>query len=43
VERSAFVPHAGGETPVPAWKRAEWACDAISDRDPARDPTKTAR
>ena len=43
VEPSAFVPRAGCETPVPNWKRSEWACDAIPDNDPARDPTKPAR
>jgi predicted pyridoxine 5'-phosphate oxidase superfamily flavin-nucleotide-binding protein len=43
VERSAFVPQAGCETPVPAWKRSEWARDAISDRDPARDPSKPTK
>jgi uncharacterized protein len=43
VERSAFVPRGGCETPVPAWKRSEWARDAISDKDPACDPSKTAK
>jgi len=42
-EASPFVPEAGKETPVPAWKRAEWACDAIPDADPARDPAKPVR
>jgi predicted pyridoxine 5'-phosphate oxidase superfamily flavin-nucleotide-binding protein len=42
-ERSAFVPRAGCETPVPAWKRSEWARDAISDKDPARDPSKPTK
>jgi predicted pyridoxine 5'-phosphate oxidase superfamily flavin-nucleotide-binding protein len=36
VERSRFVPERGRETPVPAWKRAEWACDALPAQDPAR-------
>jgi uncharacterized protein len=36
VERSEFVPHAGVETPVPDWKRADWACDVLPARDPAR-------
>jgi predicted pyridoxine 5'-phosphate oxidase superfamily flavin-nucleotide-binding protein len=40
VERSRFVPKAGCRTPVPAWKRAEWAADAVSDGDPSRDPTR---
>jgi uncharacterized protein len=33
VERSRFVPRAGVETPVPAWKRAEWACDVLPASD----------
>jgi uncharacterized protein len=36
VERSRFVPRAGVTTPVPEWKRAEWACDALPADDPAR-------
>lgn len=43
VEASPFVPQVGMETPVPAWKRSEWASDAISDADPARDPSRPAR
>jgi predicted pyridoxine 5'-phosphate oxidase superfamily flavin-nucleotide-binding protein len=38
VERSRFVPRSGCETPVPSWKRAEWAADAVPAADPARDP-----
>jgi uncharacterized protein len=37
VERSRFVPHAGEETPVPGWKRTDWACDVLPAGDPARD------
>jgi uncharacterized protein len=37
VERSRFVPHADRETPVPDWKRTEWACDVLPANDPARD------
>ena len=33
VERSRFVPRTGVETPVPAWKRADWACDVLPARD----------
>src|SRR5919201_6864844 len=33
VERSRFVPHAGCATPVPAWKRSDWACDVLPARD----------
>jgi uncharacterized protein len=36
VERSRFVPRTGVKTPVPEWKRAEWACDALPADDPAR-------
>jgi len=36
VERSHFVPHADVPTPVPDWKRADWANDALPEGDPAR-------
>ncbi len=36
VERSPYVPEVGVQPPVPAWKRAEWACDALPATDPAR-------
>jgi predicted pyridoxine 5'-phosphate oxidase superfamily flavin-nucleotide-binding protein len=36
VERSRFVPRVGQKTPVPDWKRAEWARDALPKDDPAR-------
>jgi predicted pyridoxine 5'-phosphate oxidase superfamily flavin-nucleotide-binding protein len=36
LERSRFVPHADRDTPVPAWKRSEWACDVLPADDPAR-------
>jgi uncharacterized protein len=36
VERSTFVPRAGCETPVPNWKKSEWACDVLPEKDPAR-------
>ncbi|MGE0543176.1 MAG: pyridoxamine 5'-phosphate oxidase family protein [Dehalococcoidia bacterium] len=36
VERSQYVPHAECETPVPDWKRSEWAHDALPANDPAR-------
>lgn len=40
VERSKFVPRADVVTPVPAWKRKEWARDALPDGDPSlvREP-----
>jgi len=37
VERSRFVPHAECATPVPGWKREDWARDVLPARDPARD------
>ena len=36
VERSRFVPKAGCSTPVPGWKRFEWARDVLPTDDPAR-------
>ena len=38
VRRSRFVPHDGCLTPVPEWKRSDWAADALPEHDPARDP-----
>ena len=38
LQRSRFVPRAGCQTPVPAWKRAGWAADALPAGDPANDP-----
>jgi predicted pyridoxine 5'-phosphate oxidase superfamily flavin-nucleotide-binding protein len=35
VERSRFVPKTGCETPVPEWKRREWARDVLAAGDPA--------
>lgn len=37
VERSRFVPKAERETPVPDWKRKEWAKDVLPANDPARE------
>ena len=37
VERSRFVPQRDRETPVPDWKRTDWACDVLPANDPARD------
>lgn len=39
VERSRFVPHAGTQTPVPDWKRSDWARDVLAEGDPARRRT----
>jgi predicted pyridoxine 5'-phosphate oxidase superfamily flavin-nucleotide-binding protein len=36
VERSRFVPKTGCATPVPEWKRREWARDVLAAGDPAR-------
>jgi predicted pyridoxine 5'-phosphate oxidase superfamily flavin-nucleotide-binding protein len=41
VEASEFVPRAGCDTPVPSWKRSDWARDVLPERDPARDPDAT--
>jgi predicted pyridoxine 5'-phosphate oxidase superfamily flavin-nucleotide-binding protein len=38
VRRSSFVPRTGCLTPVPEWKRSDWAADALPGGDPARDP-----
>ena len=38
VESSKFVPRPGVRTPVPGWKRMDWAFDALPAGDPARDP-----
>ena len=38
VRRSRFVPRADCLTPVPEWKRSDWAVDALPQADPARDP-----
>jgi uncharacterized protein len=40
VEPSRFVPRDGVVTPVPAWKRMDWAKDVLPAADPARDPTR---
>jgi len=40
VQRSRFVPHAESETPVPAWKRREWANDVLPAGDPAHDESR---
>jgi uncharacterized protein len=36
VERSRFVPRSDCETPVPGWKRTDWARDVLPQGDPAR-------
>jgi uncharacterized protein len=39
LERSRFVPRSGHGTPIPDWKRAEWARDVLAEKDPARRGT----
>jgi uncharacterized protein len=36
MERSRYVPHAECETPIPDWKRTEWAQALLPATDPAR-------
>ena len=36
VESSPYVPRAACETPVPNWKRSDWAADVLPENDPAR-------
>jgi uncharacterized protein len=38
VARSRFVPKTECETPVPQWKRSDWAHDVLPEGDPASDP-----
>ena len=38
VKRSRFVPQDDCLTPVPEWKRSDWAFDSLPADDPARDP-----
>ena len=40
VARSRFVPKERCETPVPQWKRSDWAHDVLPDEDPANDPAR---
>jgi len=40
VARSRFVPKPQCETPVPQWKRNDWAHDVLPDDDPANDPSR---
>jgi predicted pyridoxine 5'-phosphate oxidase superfamily flavin-nucleotide-binding protein len=40
VTRSRFVPKTECETPVPQWKRSDWAHDVLPDGDPANDPSR---
>jgi uncharacterized protein len=40
VTRSRFVPKADCDTPVPQWKRNDWARDVLPANDPAADPSR---
>ena len=40
VSRSRFVPKTECETPVPQWKRSDWAHDVLPSGDPAADPSR---
>ena len=40
VEPSRFIPRDGVVTPVPPWKRMDWARDVLPAGDPASDPTR---
>jgi len=40
VSRSEFVPRQDCQTPVPDWKRSDWAVDVLPQNDPARDPSR---
>jgi len=40
VARSRFVPKERCETPVPQWKRSDWAHDVLAEEDPANDPAR---
>ena len=40
MQRSQFVPKKGCKTPVPDWKRSEWAKDALPANDPARSDSE---
>ena len=40
VERSKFVPRHAEQTPVPDWKRSDWACDVLPAGDPAAQPAE---
>jgi predicted pyridoxine 5'-phosphate oxidase superfamily flavin-nucleotide-binding protein len=40
VARSRFVPKTECDTPVPQWKRSDWAHDVLPEGDPASDPER---
>jgi predicted pyridoxine 5'-phosphate oxidase superfamily flavin-nucleotide-binding protein len=34
VERSTYVPKTGSTTPIPNWKKSDWACDRAAGKGP---------
>jgi uncharacterized protein len=40
VRRSSFVPRTDRKTPVPSWKRSDWAVDTLPAGDIATDPAR---
>jgi predicted pyridoxine 5'-phosphate oxidase superfamily flavin-nucleotide-binding protein len=40
VKHSRFVPKTDCETPVPGWKKRDWAEGALPKQDPAHDPSR---
>jgi len=43
LEHSHFVPKSDCATPVPGWKRSDWAVDVLPANDTANDPTRKVR
>jgi uncharacterized protein len=41
VARSRYVPRCDEDTPIPEWKRSEWARDVLPGSDPAGVPSPT--
>jgi len=41
IEPSKFIPRLQARTPVPAWKRMDWACDVLPSGDPALAPDES--
>ena len=37
IERSSFVPKVECTTPIPNWKKSDWAADVLPENDPARE------
>jgi len=42
IQRSKFVPKKGCRTPVPEWKRFDWAVDVLPANDPARSQPESS-